>query len=331
MVELRKDPISSGWVIVNKNRDLNCFSKSEIHLSDEKYCPFCVGKEKLTPPQIIAYDKSKKITNDKDWNIRVIPNNKPILAIEGSLLKKAEGIFDKMNGIGAHEIIIETPLHNKDTHSFTVEEYSQILQVVQERIRDLKNDSRFEYILVFKNYGLNAGETISHSHLQLVAMPVIPKTVKEEIYSGLKYFEYKERCLFCDIISQEISSGTRVVTENDFFIAFVPFASRYPFEVWILPKEHSSDFRTINDSKVITDFASISTSVFRRLYKVLDNPAYNLFLHSLPLKENFLQHYHWHVEIIPQIVKTTGFELGTGLYVNPILPEESAKFLREAE
>lgn len=331
MVELRKDPISSGWVIVNKNRDLNCFSKSEIHLSDEKHCPFCAGKEKLTPPQIIAYDKSRRITNDKDWNIRVIPNNKPILAIEGSLLKKAEGIFDKMNGIGAHEIIIETPLHNKDTHSFTIEEYSQVLLVVQERIRDLKNDSRFEYILVFKNYGVNAGETISHSHLQLVAMPIIPKTVKEEIYSGLKYFEYKERCLFCDIISQEISSGTRVITENDSFISFVPFASRYPFEVWILPKEHSSDFRTINDSRVIKDFASISTSVFRRLYKVLDNPAYNLFLHSLPLKENFMQHYHWHVEIIPQIVKTTGFELGTGLYVNPILPEESAKFLREAE
>lgn len=331
MVELRKDPISSGWVIVNKNRDLNCFSKSDIHLSDEKHCPFCAGKEKLTPPQIIAYDKSRKITNDKDWNIRVIPNNKPILAIEGSLFKKAEGIFDKMNGIGAHEIIIETPLHNKDTHSFTIEEYSQILSVVQERIRDLKNDSRFEYILVFKNYGVNAGETISHSHLQLVAMPIIPKTVKEEILSGLKYFEYKERCLFCDIISQEISSGTRVVTENDSFIAFVPFASRYPFEVWILPKEHSSDFRTINDCGTITDFSAISTSVFRRLYKVLDNPAYNLFLHSLPLKENFMQHYHWHVEIIPQIVKTTGFELGTGLYVNPILPEESAKFLREAE
>lgn len=331
MVELRKDPISSGWVIVNRNRDLNCFSKSEIHLPDEKHCPFCAGKEKLTPPQIIAYDKSRKITNDKDWNIRVIPNNKPILAIEGSLFKKAEGIFDKMNGIGAHEIIIETPLHNKDTHSFTIEEYSQILLVVQERIRDLKNDSRFEYILVFKNYGVNAGETISHSHLQLVAMPIIPKTVKEEIFSGLKYFEYKERCLFCDIISQEISSGTRVVTENDSFIAFVPFASRYPFEVWILPKEHSSDFRTISDPGTITDFASISTSVSRRLYKVLDNPAYNLFLHSLPLKENFMQHYHWHVEIIPQIVKTTGFELGTGLYVNPILPEESAKFLREAE
>ncbi len=331
MVELRKDPISSGWVIVNQNRDLNCFVKSDNRVVDESHCPFCPGKEKFTPPAIVAFDKFGKRTSDKDWNIRVIPNNKPILAIEGSLFKKAEGMFDKMAGIGAHEIIIETPQHDKTTSSFGIDEYSQILFILQERMRDLKNDSRFEYILAFKNYGVNAGETISHAHCQIVAMPIIPKTVKEEIISGLKYFEYKERCLFCDIISQEISSGTRVITENDSFIAFVPFASRYPFEIWILPKEHSGDFRTINDRKVLNELASINISVFRRLRKVLDNPSYNLVLHSLPLKENFLPHYHWHVEIIPQIVKTTGFELGTGLFVNPILPEESAKFLREAE
>ncbi|MDD3323126.1 MAG: DUF4931 domain-containing protein [Paludibacter sp.] len=333
MIELRRDPISSRWVIINDNRDFEYGSGNDnVKILDKKLCPFCYGKENMTPPALVAYDKKgNRVNGNKDWQIRVIPNNKPILAIEGSISRRAEGLYDKMNGVGAHEIIIETSSHTRDINSFGAVEFAQDIVVAQERINDLKNDSRFEYISLFKNHGQNAGETISHPHFQLVALPIIPKNIKDEMVTAQKYYEFKERCLICDIIEQEISSGARIVTESDSFIAFVPFASRYPFETWILPKEHTGDFRTVHDKKKIEEMAEICISVFRRLFKVLDNPSYNLVLKALPLKQDFLPYYHWHVEIVPKITRFTGFELGTGMYINPTIPEESAKFLREAE
>lgn len=331
MVELRRDPVSSRWVIINDNRNFDYQTRDNIKVSDENLCPFCLGKEDLTPLTILAFDKKGNRINGKGWNIRVIANNKPLLAIEGSLNRRAEGLYDKMNGVGAHEIIIETSSHTRSIETFGVSDLMQNIIVAQERINDLKNDLRFEYISLFKNYGQDAGETISHPHFQLVALPIIPKTIKDELVTAQKYYEFKERCLICDIIEQEKSSGARIVAETDSFIAFIPFASRYPFETWVLSKEHTGDFRTINDKKKIEEMASITMSVFRRLFKVLDNPAYNLIMQSLPLKENYLPYYHWRVEIIPKIARSTGFELATGMFTNPTVPEESAKFLREAE
>ena len=332
MIELRRNPILSEWIIINDNREVEHTIKSKKNDDEEKLCPFCAGKENLTPRAIMALDKNGNFAQDmKNWDIRVIPNNKPILAIESTLNRRADGVYDKMNGAGAHEIIIETPDHNKKIQDYSITELSRIFDVMQSRINDLKNDSRFEYILAFKNHGLEAGETLTHSHTQLVAMPIIPKVIKEEMNVSKKYYEFKERCLFCDIIDQEISSGARIVTETSNFVAFVPYASRYPFETWILPKEHGTDFCCINDKSKKDDLASILISVMKRLYKVLDNPSYNFVMHLLPLKTSFLPYYHWHIEIVPKITKFTGFELGTGMYVNPTIPEETAKFLREAE
>ena len=335
MIELRRNPILSEWVIINDNREVEHTTNSSKALQtdgENGVCPFCVGKEILTPKAILSLDKNGNITNDiKKWDIRVIPNNKPILAIESNLNRRADGVYDKMNGAGAHEIIIETSDHNKKIQDFSIAEASRIFDVLQIRINDLKNDSRFEYILAFKNHGLEAGETITHSHVQLVAMPIIPKVIKEEMNISKKYYDFKERCLFCDIIDQESAANLRVVTENADFTAFVPYASRYPFETWILPKEHSTDFCNISDKSKKDNLASILLSIMRRLYKVLDNPSYNVVMHLLPLKTTFLPYYHWHIEIIPKITKFTGFEFGTGMYVNPTIPEETAKFLREAE
>lgn len=332
MIELRRNPILSEWIIINDNREVEHTIKPKKIDDEEKLCPFCAGKENLTPRAIMSLDKNGNFAQDiKNWDIRVIPNNKPILAIESTLNRRADGVYDKMNGAGAHEIIIETPDHNKKIQDYSITELSRIFDVMQSRINDLKNDSRFEYILAFKNHGLEAGETLTHSHTQLVAMPIIPKVIKEEMNVSKKYYEFKERCLFCDIIDQEISSGARIVTETSNFVAFVPYASRYPFETWILPKEHGTDFCCINDKSKKDDLASILISVMKRLYKVLDNPSYNFVMHLLPLKTSFLPYYHWHIEIVPKITKFTGFELGTGMYVNPTIPEETAKFLREAE
>lgn len=329
MIELRRDPISSRWVIINDSRDFQ-FEMVES-TEDGSLCPFCVGKENLIPRPIACYDKQgNKIDKyDADWCIKVIPNNKPILTIEGSIIRKAEGIYDKMKGVGAHEIIIESQEHKKT--DITADNFIASMLATQDRINDLKNDIRFEYILIFKNYGKTAGSTMSHPHFQLVALPIIPKSIKEEMEISKKYYDFKERCLFCDIIDQEITFGTRVVMETNSFVAFVPFASRYPFETCIFPKEHIGDFRTLKDKYKLEELAEISISVLRRLNKALGNMPYNLVLHSYPLKETKIPYYHWYIEIIPKITKFSGFEFGSGIYVNPTIPEESAKFLREAE
>ncbi len=334
MIELRKDPISSKWVIINDTRDFQFEVEKFSADDDTSSCPFCPGNEHLIPRPISCYDKNgKKIdVNSKDWALKVIPNNKPILTIEGSILRKAEGIYDKMKGVGAHEILIETPKHkDKFLYKKTSTFITNVL-AVQDRINDLRNDTRLEYILVFKSYGKSSGGTVSHPHFQLVALPIIPKSVKDEMTSAKKYYDFKERCLFCDIIDQELSAKTRLVTENSSFVAFVPFASRFPFETWICPKEHSYDFRNINDINKIHELAEITTSVVKRLNRALgNNISYNLMLHSYPLKENKIDYYHWHIEIVPKITKFNGFDLVSGMYVNPTIPEDSAKFLREAE
>lgn len=329
MIELRKDPISSRWVIINDSRDFQF--DIDDNSDDNSLCPFCPGKEELIPEPIVCYDNFGNRINkyDNKWQIKVIPNNKPILTIEGSILRKAEGIYDKMKGVGAHEILIESQEHTET--NLTTENFIASILAVQDRINDLKNDLRLEYILVFKNHGKSAGSTISHPHFQLVALPIIPKSIKEEMTISKKYYDFKERCLFCDIIDQEITFGTRIVMETTSFVAFVPFASRYPFETCIFPKEHLDDFRTLKDKYKLEELAEISISVFRRLKKALGNMPYNLVLHTYPLKETKIPYYHWYIEIIPKITKFSGFEFGSGIYVNPTVPEESAKFLREVE
>jgi len=332
MSEFRRDPIIGRWVIIDSSR---AFSKmmppAESYPKDISRCPFCPGNEALTRREILAYSSDpKRIPNDKGWNIRVIPNNRPVLEIEGSLKRRAEGMYDRMDGVGAHEIIVETPDHYLKQTEATADNYEAVYRAVIDRIRDLRNDTRLEFILAFKNYGLAANATIEHPHSQLIAMPIVPKRVREEVNGGKNYFLYKERCVFCDTISQELSSEVRIVCENDMFTAMCPFASRYPFETWILPKNHSSDFDSISAKEVIS-LSQIARIVYGKLGRILDNAAYSALIHTAPLKERNLEHYHWHLEIIPKLTKTAGFEWGTGLYINPVSPEDAAKYLRENE
>ena len=277
MIELRKDPISSRSVIINNTRDFQ-FELDDT-VDERPMCPFCVGNEKLIPSPIVCYDKKgNKIDKyNKNWRVKVIPNNKPILTIEGNILRKAEGLYDRMTGVGAHEIIIESQEHQEQ--NLKPEDFILNILAVQDRINDLKNDLRLEYILVFKNHGKNAGSTITHPHFQLVALPIIPRSVKEEMTISKKYYDFKERCLFCDIIDQEIAFGTRVVMETNSFISLVPFASRYPFETRILPKEHLKDFRNLRDKNKTEELSEMITSVFRRLRKALGKNVPSLRYH----------------------------------------------------
>jgi len=192
----------------------------------------------------------------------------------------------------------------------------------------LKKDKRFKYIMIFKNHGEAAGASLEHTHSQLIALPVVPKQVREEADGARAYFNFKERCIFCDIIRQETESGIRVIADSQAFIATAPFAPRFPFEIWIIPKVHQSAFED-SQKQEFEQLAVILKDMLMRLDKVLDYPAYNYIIHTSPIPETPNEHYHWHLEIMPSLTKIAGFEWGTGFHINPTPPEESARFLRE--
>lgn len=293
------------------------------------FCPFCVGNEAKTPPEILAYRGNGSGPNAPGWVVRVVPNKFPALGIEGELNRQGEGLFDKMNGIGAHEVIIETPEHEQTLASMPDRRVEDVLWAFRDRMLDLKKDKRFRYILIFKNHGAPAGASLEHAHSQLIALPIVPKRVIEEVEGCKNYFSYKERCIYCDIIRQELESGVRVIAESADFVTLAPYAPRFPFEAKILPKQHESAFEN-SPSHLYENLAKALKNLLVRMEVVLEKPAYNFVLHTSPVPEANNDYYHWHIEVMPKLTKVAGFEWGTGFYINPTPPEEAAKFLREA-
>lgn len=329
MPELRKDPIIGRWVIISTERGKRPIHFAEKHTTvSPEACPFCPGNESATPREIIAYRFDNSDANSPGWTLRVVSNKYPALIVEGTLQREPVGIYDRMSGIGAHEVIIETPDHNNSLVDLSPQMIRDVLWAYRERCLDLQRDSRFKYILVFKNHGRPAGASVDHSHSQLIATPIIPKRVAEELAGAKKYFDYKERCIFCDIIRQEITDKSRIVSETDSFIAITPYASRFPFETWLLPKSHLSNY-VDTDPDSLAEMAGILQDVLARLKSGLNDPAYNYILHTSPVGHEYRDYFHWHIEIIPKLTRVAGFEWGTGFYINPTRPEDAAKFLRE--
>ena len=335
MPELRKDPITGRWVIIATDRAKRPtdFSRQPIQMKGG-FCPFCAGNESKTPPEILAYRPQSNggpppQRDAPGWKLRVVPNKFPALGIEGSLNRQAEGMFDKMNGLGAHEVIIETPEHGQTLATLPLKRVEDVLWAFRDRIVDLKKDKRFKYILIFKNHGEAAGASLEHPHCQLIALPILPKQVVEEIEGSKQYFVYKERCIYCDVIRQELESGVRVVSENEDFLTLAPYAPRFPFETWILPKLHESAFEN-SATHVYENLARALKTLLSKIDSVLDFPAYNFVLHTSPVQNGAVDYYHWHIEVMPKLTKVAGFEWGTGFYINPTPPEEAARFLREA-
>ncbi|MFQ5645651.1 MAG: galactose-1-phosphate uridylyltransferase [bacterium] len=329
MPELRKDPVSGHWVIVSKEREKRPtdLSPPEAERQDG-FCPFCPGNEEATPPEVLAYRPGHTGANSPGWDLRVVPNKFPALQVEGALRKYPAGMFDMMTGVGAHEVIIESPDHLKGFHQFSPAELARVICAFRDRIHDLKNDIRFEYIMIFKNHGSAAGATLFHSHTQLIALPVVPKQIREEMRGAGKFMRRRGRCLFCDIIYQEKEEQKRVICRTGGFVALAPYASRFPFEVWVLPEAHQSHFEEIGDTE---NLALTLKTVFQKLTRALGSFPYNLMVHTAPLKIKGVDSYHWHIEIIPRLTQAAGFEWGTGFHINPTPPEDAAAFLREAE
>ncbi len=332
MPELRKDTVSNRWVIIatDRVRRPNDYVGPVSEKKHGAFCPFDYGNEDKTPPEIFAYRDSHTAPNTPGWQIRVIPNKFPVLRVEGELNRRGEGMYDVMDGVGAHEVIIETPEHDKSLADLDASQVEKVIWTYRTRGLDLKNDIRFEYVLLFKNQGEAAGATMDHSHSQLIATPIVPKRVQEEIQGAKAYYDYKERCVFCDMIRQEIKDKVRVITETRDFISFEPFAPRFPFETWILPKKHSPEFLNITKEES-QDLAKILKETLLKIKKALNDPPFNYIIHTAPLRKVEALYTHWHLEIMPKLTKVAGFEWGSGFYINPTPPEDAAKYLQEMD
>jgi UDPglucose--hexose-1-phosphate uridylyltransferase len=340
MPTLRRDPVTGRWVINPQPKDRHPSSLVEMEKSIEKgVCPFCEGNEKSTPPEIFALRAKNTEKDGPGWEVRVVPNISPALRVELDLDRRAERMYDMMNAVGAHEVIIETPQHKADLAELEVSQIEKVILTYKLRISDLKKDKRLRSIFVFKNYGERAGSSpITHAHSQLIAISVTPKNLKEELVGAKEFYNYKERCVFCDIIKQELSTEKRVICSNSDFLAFAPFASRFTHEVWILPKKHSVDFENIGEGES-QSLALLLKEVLLRLKILLNDPPYNYILHSGPNRTRWRKgawktldsDYHWHIEIMPRYTRIDGFEWGTGLYINATTPEEAAASLRKVK
>jgi UDPglucose--hexose-1-phosphate uridylyltransferase len=326
MNELRRDPITGRWIIVVSDRIPQPSAlKAAPHAKKKDGCPFCYGSESLTPPEIVAHRKHGA-ANTPDWTVRVVPNKFPALKIEGDLNREGVGVFDLMSGIGAHEVIIDSPDHFRDMADLSIAETEEVVWIYLARSMDLKRDKRFKYILIFKNYGKSAGASLEHPHSQLIALPIVPKRVSEEVDGAARYYDYKERCVFCDILRQEKDEKDRIVYENDFFLAFCPYVSRFSYETWILPKKHQSDFTSL-ERDAVGALAKALHVALGRIKTLLSDPSYNFIIHTSPINGHQREDYHWHIEIMPKLSKVAGFEWGSGFYINPVPPDIAARNL----
>ena len=331
--EFRKDIVSGEWTLVSsllQKKPLFFANKNpkKTSVSKEK-CPFEDPKKNGNPSPILWYPKPSKNSNSqlKDWFVQIIPNKYPVLLKNNSCPSfNRIGPYKKIDGFGFHEVII-TRHHNKDLKKMSVEEVDLVLKAYKERYKMLEKDKCVDYILIFHNHGELAGASIEHPHSQLVALPIIPPDVSRSIYGGLDFFQRNKKCVHCVMIESELKEKKRIVYKNKYFIIFVPYASRVSYEMRIFPLKHSSDFEEISDEER-GYLAEALKDALTRMAKTLNNPDYNFFVHTASAKVKDVPYYHWHIEILPKTYKWAGLELGSGIDVVAIPPEEAATNLR---
>ncbi|MCD6351143.1 MAG: galactose-1-phosphate uridylyltransferase [Armatimonadetes bacterium] len=340
--ELRRDPITGIWVII-ANRGGRPSSKVEEQVLSQKACPFCPGHEHVTPPEIYAVREGGK-PNGPGWQLRVVPNKFKALDIDLPLERQGLGMYDEISGRGAHEVIIETPDHDAQMRHMPLETMLRIIDTYALRLEDLRRDPNLRHIVIFRNYRAIAGASLPHPHSQIIALPIVPKLVKDKLSAAREYYGQRERCIFCDMIRQELMEGSRIACNNDDYVAFVPYAARFPYEVHIFPRRHQHDFLLTSHEQRVS-LVEILQAVLSRYYDLLGdhdkewNVPYNLVLQTAPNTRprpgkpdywgTIEYDYHWHIELIPRLTKMAGFEWGTGFYINVVQPERAASELRE--
>ncbi|OGL40061.1 MAG: galactose-1-phosphate uridylyltransferase [Candidatus Schekmanbacteria bacterium RIFCSPHIGHO2_02_FULL_38_11] len=328
MPEIRQNIITRDWVIIATERAKRPeeFAKREKvkkELSEYRNdCPFCPGNEDKTPPEIYRIEK------EKQWQVRVFHNKFAALSNEGIVERKWEKMKRVISGVGIHEVVVETPKHNLSPALLTEEQIKNILRTYKERYNIIYHDKRIKLVTIFKNHGEGAGTSLEHPHSQIIGTPVTPKDIRYRVEEAMRYYDDTGECIFCRVLRDELNSGERIVLENKNFVAFIPYAALSPFHIWIFPKNHSSCFGLI-PMEEIDDMAEILKGILCKLYYCLDNPDYNYVIRSYSKVGPSLEYYHWYISVIPRVTKLAGFELGSGMYINTTLPEQSARFLRE--
>lgn len=341
MPQLRKDIISGRWVIVATERskrpdDFRPAQAAEAKPPEARgFCPFCVGNESKTPPEVFALRADGTKPDEPGWRVRVVPNKFPALNRGPAPARQTSGLLTWMDGVGVHEVVIENPDHDLELADLGRDHIRSVLKVFQERIRSIEEELHYRYVQVFKNKGKEAGASLSHPHSQIVATPIVPKRIKEEIYGAGRLYRHSKECVFCRIVREETAAKERLVYRNDHICVKVPFAGRFPFEMRLVPLRHEAYFSRVREEE-LDGLADALKSALNRLKAVLSDPPFNLIIHQAPnpggrnhSEVDIEKAYHWHIEILPVLTRVAGFEWGTGYYINPVAPETAARFLRE--
>jgi UDPglucose--hexose-1-phosphate uridylyltransferase len=347
--ELRKNIVTREWVIIAKGRSkrpqdfVREGEGAQAAPAHDPSCPFCPGNEDSTPPEVFALrDRTRSAKSDAtlrssdasplrstNWLVRVVPNKFAALRADGSDSVRQVGIYSARDGLGAHEVIVESPEHNKDLWELDQSQVAAVIECYRQRYLAFEAAESLRHVLIFRNHGINAGTSLVHPHSQLIAGPVLPHQIRLELVGSSEYWEYLGKCVFCAIIDHESRGDERTVLQTDHFIVVTTFAARYPFETWVLPRRHSIRFADMSEEEA-ADFAAVLRETLGRLARCLGRPSYNFAIHSAPAAEHNVRAYHWHLEIYPRMTTFGGFELGSDIYINVTAPEEAAHYLREA-
>lgn len=327
MSELRLNRITGDWVIIAKERAKRPDEFSHEQAVKEQlphfvaHCPFCPGNEEKTPAECFRLEEKGV------WLIRSVPNKYSVLAPQGNIIRQGHGVQKFMDGFGLHEVIIETPKHDKSIALLPEEQVVRIMLTYQDRFHHFYRSSGIEYVTLFKNHGKEAGTSLEHPHSQIVGLPVMPGQVRDRVQDALQSYDEFGECLYCWTLQEELEDSQRIVQENESFVAFIPYAALSPFHLWIFPKKHNASFGHLTDSELL-DLAVILQDVLWKLHQGLQAPDFNFVIRSLSPEEGSVKYFHWYLAIVPRLTKMAGFELGTGMYINSALPEESAAYLR---
>ncbi len=331
MSELRYDLTTREWVIIAPERAKRPQQAQKSRRADrlpdwDESCPFCPGNESQTPPEVFRLPLSDEASA---WEVRVIPNRFAVLMPNGDITRREDGhFFRKMDGVGAHEVIIETPSHNTPTALMSYEQVEKVLIAYQERYNALKKNRQFKFITIFKNHGQASGTSLIHPHSQLVATPILAPYYHRRLDVAVDYYAVSGSCLYCELLAEELEKGERIVAQTREFVVLHPYASRAPWETWIIPKRHCASF-SLFPNEHLAELARVLKDTLLCLYRGLDNPAFNYMVNTTNTEDEENPYYHWHIRIVPRLNLIAGFEMGSGIYISTALPEETASHMRE--
>jgi UDPglucose--hexose-1-phosphate uridylyltransferase len=328
MPELRQNFFTKEWVIIATERakrpeDLVMHRKAEPVPAFVETCPFCPGNENKTPPEVMRVPG-----NGAAWRVRVIPNKFAALSSEVQPTRSLQHLRRRIDGFGFHEVIVDSPEHSGCMALLSDEQVSAILSVYKQRYNTLSLDPRVIHITIFKNHGLDAGASLAHPHSQLIATPVIPSQVRQRLFEALRHYDDVGECMFCHMVEREVEDQTRVVIKSERFVAMEVFASSTPFATYIFPLRHMASFGDISEME-IADLGRVLRTLLAKIYVGLGNPDLNFMVRSSPAEYSGARHFHWYVSVIPRLTRVAGFELGSGMFINTVLPESAAEFLRK--